>query len=84
MLLGQCCVRSRFDADHPASGGASSHHIVRLHPHFPKCPSTHMSDENRFLAELYNVLGGLISGVGDVNGHAQLVHSANNLSSEVC
>lgn len=43
-----------------------------------------MSDENRFLAELYNVLGGLIYGVGDVNGHAQLVHSANNLSSEVC
>ena len=57
MLLGQCCRRSRFDADHPRLG---------------------------FSPELYNVLGGLISGVGDVNGHAQLVHSANNLSSEVC
>ena len=66
MLLGQCCRRSRFDARSPASGGAGSHHIVRLHSRrVPKCPSTHMSDENRFLAELYNVLGGLISGVGD-------------------
>src|SRR5437773_9115917 len=84
MLLRERRVRRGFDADDPALRGERLQYLIGLHTlRVPETTRAGMRCEDRLIARLDRVERGLIAGVRDVDGDAELVHAAHRLAAEL-